>query len=178
MKFLMALFGSIVFSVSALANPFDGVNETTPKCYERSYSIAHLNKHPRQTVKAIHMTLLGFEFKGEKQRFLDIAVKLKKPKHGRTTFRTTMICMEDGLCFIECDGGQAKIAERNGELIFKNKGITLVGGCGGDLEEEEIEIFLKPTKNGDDVFTLKPAKECKIPKWFTEIVDGNNSAED
>jgi len=176
MKIFLALIGSVVFPVSAFAALFDDVNETTPKCYVRSYSDTHLAKHPRQTVKAIHMTLLGFEFKGEKQRFLDIAVKLKKPQHGRSIFRATMICMEDGHCFIECDGGSATVSEQNGQLVFRNKGITLMGGCDSELEAAEgIEVFLKPTKNGDDVFRLQPAKECKIPKWFKEIVEENKS---
>lgn len=176
MKILLALIGSVVFPVSAVAALFDEVNETTPKCYEASYSDAHLAKHPRQTVKAIHMTLLGFEFKGEKQRFLDIAVKLKKPQHGRTIFRTTMICMDDGHCFIECDGGSATVAEQNDQLVFKNKGITLMGGCDAEFEaDDSIEVYLRPTKNGDDVFHLQPAKECKIPKWFKEIVEENQS---
>ncbi len=172
MKTFVTIFGSLLISASAIASPFEGVNKTTPKCFERTFSDAYLKQRPRQTVKAIHMTLLGFNYKGEKIRFADIVVKLKQPKHGRITFKTTMTCDENGRCFIECDGGTGQIAKKNGQLIFKNSGITLFGGCDAEADVDElIDIVLRPTKNGDDLFTLVPAKNCRIPKWFKELAE-------
>lgn len=172
MKNLVALLvGSLTLSATANANLFEGVSEKTPKCFASTYSDAHLAKKSKQTVKAIHATLLSFQLEGEDTYyFLDIHAKLTHKKYKNKTFNATMSCSANGDCWIECDGGSGRISKKNGSLIFRNKGITLQGGCGGDLENE-IYHFLKPVKNGDDLFSLKPAATCKTPKWFLELVE-------
>lgn len=169
---LIALF----FPLAALASPFDSLTKDHPVCFGREYSTAHMAAHPLQTVKLLKLKFYKDEFAGSETSYLDIKAEIKREQTDKesgekfTVFKpysSGMSCFlkNDRLnCNIDCDGGSAKVAwnvtQKGNEVLFKNEGFVLVGGCG---EDETDTIWLDPKKGGDDVFRLfaLPSEFCQ-----------------
>ncbi|MBY0315552.1 MAG: hypothetical protein K2Q26_08540 [Bdellovibrionales bacterium] len=156
---ILSLIASLV--VSAHATPpvptIINVNPETSACYTREYSVNHMKAHPGQKVQKF-----DFKFSQDKDsmgngEFIALNVKANLlTANGLKPYSTGMTCMKEASklnCFIECDGGSAEVTWNKNEILFKNKGFVLYGGCGSEVSPEET-VWLTPKKGGDDVFKL------------------------
>lgn len=166
MKLFLLL--SLAFTFQARAEDAHmNVSFGAPKCFEREYSKEHMKTHPKQRVTSLHLTLMRDQLNelGYGQRWVDVTATIKG--YGKEKFGVAMSCDENGRCGIDCDGGTAYLSYQGEQMRFKNEGITVVGGCGGD--GNPIEIVLEDTKGGDDVFMTNPVSKCEEPDWFKNM---------
>ena len=135
------------------------VTAEKPICFGREYSAGHLRAHPLQKVKLLRAKL-------SKQadtdgNFLEVEAVLKGDANRFKLFRQFFVCMDDGTCAVECDGGSVRLAGlRDGGLTLRNNGFVLEGGCDGDNEKGTVFLDNKP--GGDDLFRLSrlPHEYC------------------
>lgn len=160
---LFAILAAVFSTTAAFANPFENITPENPVCFEREYTEGHMDRHPLQTVKQMTMKY-STEPRFEGAVLLDIKALIKRPSKKRYTYNvysTTMFCSlktESLECSIDCDGGNATVAwdVQSGdgdEIVFKNKGFVMYGGCGSDVDMDDT-IWLDAKKGGDDVFKL------------------------
>ncbi len=163
--FWLSLLNLSLFAAIAMANPFQKIQGDEPVCFSKSYDRSHMNARPNQTVQA-----LDLKFKADTRNAgmltLDIIGTVRGPKGGFKVYKTSMMCNQNSTslhCFIECDGGSADISWENAftenGITFKNNGFVMYGGCGEDVNEEDI-LWIDPKAQGDDVFILEPTKFC------------------
>lgn len=150
MKNSVLFLSVLVAGNVVLANPFEGVTETRPACFTRTYSDTHLKDHKLQTVKTMDVKLS----RNDNDNLNLIEVKVLRTDGKR--YKTALACDEKGFCFIDCDGGSAKITKAGQGLQLLNNGFIMQGGCG----EEEETIYLESKPGGDDVFFLN-STQCK-----------------
>lgn len=154
---ILSLIASLV--VSAHATPpvptIINVNPETSACYTREYSVNHMKAHPGQKVQKFN-----FKFSQSSENTSDfIGLNIKAnllTQKGLKPYSTDMTCTKENNklnCFIECDGGSAEVTWNKNEIVFKNKGFVLYGGCGSEVSPEDT-VWLTPKKGGDDVFKL------------------------
>lgn len=153
-----------VFPLAAsAASVFDKVTGDQPVCYGREYSDAVMKAHPKQTVQKIQAKL-------EKdtqynQNILNIEITLKGAKNRYKNYRAMLFCDQNDDCFVECDGGSAKLSMlSDGRLQLTNNGFIIQGGCGDEGEDDGV--MLPATPGGDDVFKL-----TKLPSAFCQKVE-------
>jgi hypothetical protein len=160
-------------SFGAFANPIPGLTDAQPVCYGREYSKSHLSKHPKQTVRQMKL-----KFSKEAEHHpsvlmkVDAEIRREVIQYGEKVqiykpYSTAMSCTVNGSkleCGIDCDGGHASvnfaITNAKNEILFKNEGFVMYGGCGDEADEM---IFLQATKGGDDIFKLYP-----LPKEYCQ----------
>ncbi len=150
-----------LLSVAAQATSVNEVFGPESACYTRSYSAAHLKSHPKQTVKNMRVNLFM------NHETPNIKVEVVQTSGRKLT--QWMACFDSNgkvICPVECDGGSMEIEGiEEGTLGLKNKGLIMSGGCGED--GEEISVYLKSLKGGDDYFNLNsaPMASCKGMKF-------------
>lgn len=165
---------TLLTSLNVFAQDPSTVTYGKPLCYGREYSTNHMKDHPKQTVKK--MRIKFSRSRDEVGILMDVqAGILQTPLDPQSDFdivkpyENTMYCASSSPtsleCGIDCDGGHATVQwdvkTVNDELILKNEGFVLYGGCGD--EQEGDMIWLAPQLGGDDVFKLKalPAEYCQ-----------------
>lgn len=134
-----------------------------PACFGREYSAEQLRSRPLQTVRLLRAKLSRQD--GSDAAFLEIEAVLKGAKNLHKLWRQFLICADDGVCAVECDGGSVRLAgSADGGLSFHNQRFVLEGGCDGDGEEKET-VFLDNKRGGDDLFRLArlPQEYCSPP---------------
>ncbi len=160
---------ALILSTSASAASIREVFGSLPAegaCYTRSYSAAHLARHPNQTVKKITIKLTRTSpWTANEGEFMQVLVNQKKAP--RKNLRQAMSCFESSgevICPVDCDGGAMYVtALKDDKLTVANNNLTLKGGCG---EEEDETIYLETIVGGDDSFVLNkaPIADCaKVP---------------
>jgi hypothetical protein len=184
---LVLMLASVVAATVALLLPV-GAQSRAPlfvadqeACFGRVYDRAHLARHPNQKVTSLHI----FRYLGESpeaenwqasQR--DEAItRFRKTelawvqafvtfRDRRGYFHNWLTCRKeanDGAqCSIECDGGSFDLKrESPTTVLLHNNGFVLVGGCGAEADEAEIDFI--PGKD-DKVFRLesKPPAVCRV----------------
>lgn len=180
-KILFSVFAISLLPSLAQATSIDEVSMTQPSCYAREYSEPHMQARSMQTVKKMAVKFSKNEYDTESSMGMEITAFLKKQrvritpngeKKTQTVYKpysNSMFCQKNKNqlhCSIECDGGSADIywemRTKNNEITLVNNGFVLYGGCGSDIDENDM-IWLKPTKGGDDVFKLYalPAEQCR-----------------
>ena len=135
------------------------VTPEQPLCFGREYSASHLRAHPLQTVQLLRAKLS--KQAGSEGNFLEVEAVLKGDANRFKLFRQFFVCMDDGTCAVECDGGSVSLAGlRDGGLHLRNNGFVLEGGCDGGGERETV--FLGNKRGGDDLFRLSrlPHEYC------------------
>lgn len=174
---LLSLLATLVPTHASI----DDVRPGNPVCYQREYSDDHMKANALQTVKKMKLRFSQSEYHTPDTLSLDVEAHIKKIK-TRTTitgkkvskvvyrpFSNVMFCQREEnqlRCGVECDGGSATIqwdiATKDREILLKNNGFVLHGGCGDELQEGET-IWLDPKKGGDDVFRLyaMPKHQCQ-----------------
>jgi hypothetical protein len=142
------------------ASVFDSVTAAQPVCYGREYSEVAMKSRPKQTVQKIQAKLeKDTEYK---QNILHIEITLKGAKNRFKNYRAMLFCDQNDECFVECDGGSAKLSRLvDGRLQLKNNGFVIEGGCGGEDEEDGVMLPAEP--GGDDIFRLS-----KLPSAFCQ----------
>jgi hypothetical protein len=176
-KFSVLLL-TLSLALSTQASPFAAVTKEKPMCFSAEYSKQHLLAHPKQTVKSMKQKFYRSEDIADTPLLMNIEAQLMRPKSPGSRvkapkpYSNLMICdieknsrgIERLRCGIECDGGSAEVfydvqasADNLKQIKFINGGILMYGGCGAEEIDEKDWIFLKPTKNGDDKFTLNLA---------------------
>lgn len=161
------IYLSLLFSMAAQAVTLDGVFGSLPEggtCFTRSYSSAHLARHPKQTVKNITIKLSRTSpWTANDGEFMQVLVNQKKAP--QKNLRQAMSCFEsDGevVCAVDCDGGAMYVtALKDGKLTVSNQNLTLKGGCG---EDEDETIYLQTIAGGDDSFVLSEAPMAACAK--------------
>ncbi|MDX9730204.1 MAG: hypothetical protein RBT63_00400 [Bdellovibrionales bacterium] len=139
-------------------------SETQSVCYAREYSESHLEAKPLQRVKKMSLKLNRIVNDEQVYYAAEVDLKLKTvvtDADGETyivykSHSNAFSCLQDGQCYIDCDGGRAKVATLSRDrdsLTFVNEGFVVHGGCGGSGVESE-RVFLDAVKSGDDVFKL------------------------
>jgi hypothetical protein len=165
-KLVLVLAAATGFYAQAdlkLEDAFAGVTVNKPACFTRTYGSTHLRNHPKQTVRRIKIKLRQWKFSRQSEPTPMLAIQVKR-KGENKVWTNNIACMDNResksvLCAVECDGGSVEILSRNaqGELVLKNNGVLLYGGCGADQGQETI--ILETRKGGDDVFQLKQDDE-------------------
>lgn len=163
---ILALAAATGFYAQAdlkLDDAFAGVTINKPACFTRTYDASHLRSHPRQTVQRIKIKLRQWKYSREADASPVLAIQVKR-KGENKVWTNNIVCMDDKdrktvLCPVECDGGSVEIVSRNaqGEMVLKNNGVLLYGGCGAG--EGQKTIILKTRPGGDDVFKLQQDDE-------------------
>jgi hypothetical protein len=151
---------ALILSTSAYATSIAEVFGSLPSegaCYTRSYSAAHLARHPKQTVKNITVKLTRTSpWTSNEGEFMQVLVNQKTAP--RKNLRQAMSCFESSgevICPVDCDGGAMYVnALKDGKLTIANNNLTLKGGCG---EDEDETIYLETIVGGDDSFVLDEA---------------------
>ena len=165
-KLVLALTAAAGFYAQAdlkLADAFAGVTVNKPACFTRSYDAGHLRSHPKQTVQRIKIKLRQWKYSRQSEPTPMLAIQVKR-KGQKKVWTNNIACMDydqskNVLCAVECDGGSVEILSRNaqGELVLKNNGVLLYGGCGAG--EGQKTIYLESREGGDDVFRLNQDDE-------------------
>ena len=157
MKFLMIL----MLLTSQIAFAEDIVKSNELRCYGREYSSAHLKSHPKQTVQKIQV-----KFENEKEfnsNWMKLEVTLKGEENEYINYKAFFV--STGLkntWGIECDGGRVTASLNNkGNLVLKNEGFILKGGCSGD--DDSKDVYLESIEGGDDTFEL-----VRLPRAFCQ----------
>ena len=150
----IALAGLVLLASPALADkPMTQHFGGKDSCYERSYSAAHLAKHPLQRVT--HMRLTHYPrysgpFGADDKPMIypdapEIVVNLSVRMRGSDDWDlATGFCWPEGdgmACGLECDGGQFSLADR---------------GTGKILLRIQDEIYFHDCDSGDGVLSSKP----------------------
>jgi hypothetical protein len=151
---------ALILSTSAYATSLVEVFGSLPAegaCYTRTYSAAHLARHPKQTVKNITVKLTRTSpWTSNEGEFMQVLVNQKTAP--RKNLRQAMSCFESSgevICPVDCDGGAMYVnALKDGKLTIANNNLTLKGGCG---EDEDETIYLETIVGGDDSFVLDEA---------------------
>ena len=147
---------------TAFAEDFAKNDELT--CYGREYSSAHLKSHPNQTVQKIQV-----KFENEKEfnsNWMKLEVTLKGQENQHTNYKAFFVYTGlKNTWGIECDGGRVTASlNKKGNLVLKNQGFILKGGCSGD--DDSKDVYLESTEGGDDTFEL-----VRLPKEFCQNTD-------
>ncbi len=160
--------GLLVLAQAVFAKTPAEVTYGEPQCYGREYTNAHMQKTPLQTVKKMDVKFYKYN-QTEEGILLDVTAQIKKDDVYKQ-YSTSMYCTSESAtslrCGIECDGGSATITwdvkTVGNEILLKNNGFVMYGGCGEDVSEEDM-IWLEDLKGGDDVFKLYalPAEYCQ-----------------
>jgi hypothetical protein len=154
-----AILVAIAFcSAAAVAAPLSGLTIEQPICYGREYAAKHMEAHPLQTVRQLRLKFFKDEHSGDSV-VLSINAEIKRGDIYKP-YATGMGCTPNRSgskleCFIDCDGGRAKVnlglRQNADEITFINEGFVMYGGCG---EETDEMIWLNATRGGDDIFKL------------------------
>lgn len=161
----LAIFG--ILSVGAYADQMSQlINKTKDVCYERSYSPAHMKKHPDQTVTFIRFahlpSLQSKEIRNSVQKpesdfqpMTDIEVRFKGDEK---LYGNSLICFSDAgktMCGVECDGGRFVFRFKNNKdmlIDFRKTGyMALESDCG---EGNEADFRWLANKKDDKLFKL------------------------
>lgn len=142
-------------------------------CFGRVYDARHLASHPRQRVISV---LLFRDFTpdtnaeyppDDRQALLDpdgedgrvnlsAYVRLRDRKGVYSnSFSCTRSDKGDVVCGIDCDGGSFRLKAAGSGLDLTNEGFVVVGGCGGNEEDQAHSVFVQPG-NDDKTFRLAP----------------------
>lgn len=152
-----------------------------PTCFGRVYDAAHLARHPAQTVTSLFVyhalqarksaenwtaqaaadAMQSFKEQGSVNVSAFVTFRDRK---GR--FHNDLNCRLDDTgrtrCGIDCDGGQFTL-ERDGtqNVLLRNEGFVLIGGCGEEVEQSET-VYFSPGAD-DKVFRLEraPTAVCR-----------------
>ena len=138
------------------------------RCFARSYSAAHLKRHPKQRVTDMALILDYTKFDGSDELYFTFSVAVKR--RGEAVRGTNLGMCHDGdlgiVCRIECDGGGFLLRRgKNGAVLMDMTHIwgMALSACGGDEAQ-----YLEPLKAGadDKVFRLDPAemKRCDVAR--------------
>lgn len=163
----MMFLAIALFAQNLFAKTPAEVTYGQPQCYGREYSETHMKGAPLQTVKKMDVKFYKYN-ETEEGILLDISTEIKKDGSYKP-YSTSMFCTKESKtslrCGIECDGGSAVISWNvktvGSEILLTNNGFVMYGGCGEDVEEDDM-IWLDNLKGGDDVFKLYalPAQYC------------------
>lgn len=167
MKNFIFLSLFVLSTTASAKSVFSGVNTKLGKCYSRQYSTEHMAKNPKQTVTAMAAKFYTetFSGSGDEDYQIDLLKIQAKVKGSDKVYGVELACNKDGSCFIDCDGPRvaARFSKNNpGSMLIDNSEGSLVLDpltCGDDVSEEELEamnVWLKGTKGGDDIFRLDP----------------------
>ena len=142
-------------------------------CFGRVYDGKHLATHPRQRVTSLllfrdftpdtnaeyppddRQALLGPD--GEDGRVnLSAYVRLRDRKGVYSnSFSCNKSDKGDVICGIDCDGGSFRLKAAGAGLDLVNEGFVVVGGCGGNEEDQANSVFVRPGSD-DRTFRLAP----------------------
>ena len=172
-------------SGTALASPMDAYfSGDKNSCFERTYSKAHLQKHPQQRVSYIAVrhfvpgtaegraeTLKQYA-SGEGPYVMEIHVRFRGSKQG---WSESLSCNREAdylRCGVECDGGDLEIHGRGTGKILIRTGkygfrVMANGGC-GDAGENDENIRYITRKSDDKAFLLwkVSASQCVTPQGW------------
>jgi len=168
-KVIFALLLSSIAASPSPANPVDiytryfaGVSGGKP-CYARYYGLAHLNAHPKQTVRRIEV---GFDQdrrddKATKNTPADFGFMLKRSNewYGQELF--CKVAADHFECHLDADGGTFRLTPEDSGLRLE---VTGGGGGTDQIVAEGTDWGEFGAPGGDDrVFILQRAdrKLCK-----------------
>ena len=120
-------------------------------CWARNYDAEHLAAHPEQVAAWLSLAILGKNEAGETEARLRIALanqgRAATEGMGGQILDQHLICGDWGhgpACGVECDGGQASVAEGPGGTLVLTTGRLLVGGEGCEGEFDIVERLGEP----------------------------------
>ncbi len=183
---LVLMLASVVTATVALSLPV-GAQSRAPlfvadqeACFGRVYDRAHLARHPNQKVTSLHIFRYLAELpeaeNWQASQRDEAITRFRKTElawvQAFVTFRDRtgyfhnwLTCRKeanDGAhCSVECDSGSFDLKrESPTTVLLHNNGFVLVGGCGAEADEPEIDFI--PGKD-DKVFRLeaKAAAICR-----------------
>ncbi|MGJ8615447.1 MAG: hypothetical protein ACSHWS_01325 [Sulfitobacter sp.] len=120
-------------------------------CFARTYSDAHLAKHPAQVVREISMSF--GDFAGDDVPWVDVEAEIADQGHARgtgqggNTYGQIARCTDGGnsktgwTCSVECDGGTMRIdrLDATSMLVSLEYFIMNTGDdCGGEVDLAEV----------------------------------------
>jgi len=142
-------------------------------CFGRVYDAKHLASHPKQRVTSIHL-FRDFSSDTNSEMPPDDRKSLMEPdgEDGRVNvsayvrlrdrkgvYSNMFSCMKtdkgDVLCGIDCDGGSTRLKPAGAGLDLLNEGFVVVGGCGGNEEDQANSVYVRPGQD-DKSFRLEP----------------------
>lgn len=159
-------------------------------CFGRVYDARHLKEHPKQRVTGFHVFRdftpdpnSEIEQETREQMIKDDGTNgyvnvtaFVRFRDRKGVFSHMLSCrrMEGGkvFCGIECDGGSFNLRPSGSSLLVDNNGFVVVGGCGGNEEEQAHPEFVAPGAD-DKTFRLdrQPVAQCvalrqaQAPAW-------------
>jgi hypothetical protein len=181
--------GALAISVASLWHPYRAQAQSpTPlftadqeACFGRVYDKSHLSRHPDQKVTSIHIfRYLSERTEAEYWRPNQRAETIKQFRETDHAYLKVFVTFRDrkgyfhqyvmchpgsntnALCSVECDQGTFDLKrESPTTVLLHNHRLVLVGGCGAEADEQEIDLI--PGKD-DKVFRLerKPPAVCHV----------------
>ncbi len=135
--------------ISAMLIALPAFAEPPAGCFARTYSDAHLAKHPAQVVKGISIVFdPDFE---PGHPWMDVQVEVADQGHaagqGGAVYGQIARCFEDARagtgwsCAVECDGGSMRIDRLNSaEMLVRLEYFLMNTGddCGGEVDLAEV----------------------------------------
>lgn len=161
------LFAAVIAVVGLTAIPVGakGLSQQHDQCFGRVYTSQHMNKHPKQMVRMIHlahrMSASGNQQAGKLRPILSVQLRT-----GSKLFFRQLECEGSataGRCLVECDGGGFSYRfQKNGSLLIdirKDWGVVLGSACdaGGQL------IVIGERGGDDRLFRLDPQDAGTCP---------------
>jgi len=144
-------------------------------CFQRTYSPAHMKKHPQQTVTFIQVThdiaenrkLIGSYSAVENagsEALIEVKVRFKGSSE---TYSNSLLCFQDNkYCSVECDGGSGIFTRKtDGDMLLdvrETGGFIVQGGCDGSEDTVHRRVGDAPD---DKLFKLFQADMaiCRAP---------------
>jgi hypothetical protein len=160
-------------------------------CFGRVYDAQHLKSHPRQRVTSFHIFRdftpdPNWEMEQNTREemiavdgdngYVNVTAFIRF-RDRKSVFSNMLSCRRaDGgkvFCGIDCDGGSFNLRPSGASsLLVENNGFVVVGGCGGNEEEQDRPEFVAPGAD-DKTFRLdkQPIAQCvalrqaQAPAW-------------
>lgn len=144
------------------------------RCFGRAYDVAHMNEHSGQRVVEMLLVLRPYTYDG--RDYADATVRAMLRDRSGAFVANSAICdmQADGsyACGIECDGGQFDVAfAADGTATLRNEdyGFVLFGGCGEEVESEEVVRIESDAEHSAFRLYPLPVEACPVDMW--EVYD-------